>query len=231
MSPDKNIVPFKGRARRSEPLTADERWFDQLIRDFGGLPVAGQLDVIFAACDDDAKAQIAERLVDYLNYINSGRGRITRRLEMNDDQTIARIAADMFNSETRRGWLANKCSWIGDVPPDISEEAYIARFVEKYRDTDIGKLEEMADFARPSNMPTAYERENLPIVIAKQKGWDAHAAGKRRKELPAEYRTRERAAEADGWLTGWDQYTIAVYGHDSGADEIKEIVAELNAGG
>jgi hypothetical protein len=72
---------------------------------------------------------------------------------------IERIAADMFNSETRRGWLANKCSCAGDVPPDISEEAYVALFVEKYRDTNIDKLEEMADFARPSNMPTAYERE------------------------------------------------------------------------
>jgi hypothetical protein len=99
--------------------------------------------------------------------------RNTRRSkQMNDDQnqkiislshrrlseTIERIAADIFNSETRRGWLANKCSCTGDVPPDISEEAYIARFVEKYRDTYLGELVDMADIARPSNMPTAYER-------------------------------------------------------------------------
>ena len=64
----KNVVPFRGRARRPEPLTAEERWFDQLVRDFGQLPVEAQLDVIFAACDDNAKAQIAERLVDYLNW-------------------------------------------------------------------------------------------------------------------------------------------------------------------
>jgi hypothetical protein len=65
---DINIVPCKGRARRPEPLTADERWFDQLIKDFGNLPVEGQLDVIFGGCDTDAMAQIAARLVEYLNW-------------------------------------------------------------------------------------------------------------------------------------------------------------------
>ena len=54
----KNVVPFRGRARRPEPLTAEERWFDQLIRDFGNLPVEAQLDVLFAGCDTVAMAQI-----------------------------------------------------------------------------------------------------------------------------------------------------------------------------
>jgi ribosome modulation factor len=56
---------------------------------------------------------------------------------------------------------------------------------------------------------------NLAIEIAKQKGWDAHVAGMRRKELPPEYRNLERAAEADAWLTGWDRY--AEFLHDRGA--------------
>jgi hypothetical protein len=73
---------------------------------------------------------------------------------------LRRIAADMFNSEARRGWIANSCSWIGrDVDPNISEQEYVELFIERNRDRDLDELEEMADLARPSNMPTAYERE------------------------------------------------------------------------
>jgi hypothetical protein len=76
------------------------------------------------------------------------------------DEHLRRIAADMFNSETRRGWLVNGCSWIGrDVDPNISEQEYIELFIERDRDRDLGELEEMAGDARPSNMPTAFERE------------------------------------------------------------------------
>jgi hypothetical protein len=67
------IVPFKARARRPEPpLTPEEQWFHQLMTDFGGLPVEGQIDVIFAGCDTDAIAQIAARLVEYLNWERGG---------------------------------------------------------------------------------------------------------------------------------------------------------------
>jgi hypothetical protein len=57
------VVPFW----RPEPLTADEQWLDRLIKDFGNLPVEGQLEVIFAACDTDALAKIAARLGESLN--------------------------------------------------------------------------------------------------------------------------------------------------------------------
>jgi hypothetical protein len=77
-------------------------------------------------------------------------------------QRLRNIAADMFNSETRRGWLANGCSSLGsDVNPGITEQEYIERYVEQNKGRDLGELEEMADIARPSNLPTAYERERL----------------------------------------------------------------------
>jgi hypothetical protein len=73
----------------------------------------------------------------------------------------------MFRSETRRGWLANNCSWIG-APPDCAEDQYVALFIEwsrgkgfaehRRRHPDVD-LVEMADIARPSNLPTAHERE------------------------------------------------------------------------
>jgi hypothetical protein len=63
-------------------------------------------------------------------------------------------ALDMFNSETRRGWIANKCSLIGpDADPNISEQEYVRRFVEQNKDRDLDELEVAADMVRPSNMP------------------------------------------------------------------------------
>jgi hypothetical protein len=78
---------------------------------------------------------------------------------MTHDEHLKRIAADMFNSETRRGWIANKCSCLGGIDPKITKQEYIERFVEENKHRDLNELEEYADFARPSNMPTAYERE------------------------------------------------------------------------
>jgi hypothetical protein len=101
-------------------------------------------------------------------------------MSTNHDEHLKRIAADMFNSETRRGWIANNSCWLGDdVDSDITEQEYVERFVEQYKDRDLDELEEMADDARPSNMPTAYEREmwngycdahpNDPRVLARGK--------------------------------------------------------------
>jgi hypothetical protein len=75
-------------------------------------------------------------------------------------EQLKRIALDMFNSETRRGWIAIKCSSLGDdADPNITEEKYVQRFVEKNKGCDLDELEDIADIVRPSNMPTAYERE------------------------------------------------------------------------
>jgi hypothetical protein len=90
------------------------------------------------------------------------------------------LAADIFNSETRRGWLANGCSWLGkDVAPQITKEKYVELFVERYKDRDINELEEMADIARPSNMPTAHERyEKLKACINRfLDDWDSTDSG------------------------------------------------------
>jgi hypothetical protein len=76
-------------------------------------------------------------------------------------RSLIDIAADMFDSERRRGWLANKCSWVlgAQAHANMNEQEYIKQFIEQCKDRDIDDLEEMADAARPSNMPTAYERE------------------------------------------------------------------------
>ena len=55
------------------------------------------------------------------------------------DEQLRRIASDMFNSETRRGWLA----------PNVSKQEYIELFVEQHRDRDLDELEEMADIDKP----------------------------------------------------------------------------------
>jgi hypothetical protein len=68
---------------------------------------------------------------------------------MTNDERLRHIGRDMFKSETRRGWLADS---------NISEQEYIELLVEQNRGRDLDELEEMADIARPSNMPTAYER-------------------------------------------------------------------------
>jgi hypothetical protein len=73
--------------------------------------------------------------------------------------SLSSIAVDMFNSETRRGWITNGCSSVDGVEPNITEREYVDRFVEQYRGYDIGELEGWADVVRPSNRPTAYERE------------------------------------------------------------------------
>jgi hypothetical protein len=76
---------------------------------------------------------------------------------MTRDERIKQIAEDMFSSETRRGWLAGE--------PDITEGEYVARFVERHKDSDLDELEELADDARPSNFPTAHEREQIRTVV------------------------------------------------------------------
>lgn len=75
------------------------------------------------------------------------------------NERLMALAADMFHSETRRGWIANNCSAVGDVDPNITKQDYIERFLEKHADSDIDKLEEKADIARPSNLLTTHERE------------------------------------------------------------------------
>jgi hypothetical protein len=74
---------------------------------------------------------------------------------------LRRIAADMFVSETRRGYIANNLSMAGDIKPDITEPEYIGRFVEQNKHRDLDELEEIADIVRPSSAPTAYEREEI----------------------------------------------------------------------
>jgi hypothetical protein len=52
------------------PMTAEELWLENLIKNFGGLSVESQLNVIFAACDIDALAPIAARLAEAVEYFN-----------------------------------------------------------------------------------------------------------------------------------------------------------------
>jgi hypothetical protein len=78
---------------------------------------------------------------------------------MSREEQLRRIAEDMFNSETRRGWIANNCSAAGDVDQNITEQKYVERFIERNKDRDIDELLERADIARPSNMLTAHESE------------------------------------------------------------------------
>ena len=73
-------------------------------------------------------------------------------------EELEEMATSMFNSETRRGWLTNDCSWIG-AAPNSTKEQYIERFVEQCKDRNLDDLEEMCDLARPSNCVTAHERE------------------------------------------------------------------------
>jgi hypothetical protein len=71
---------------------------------------------------------------------------------------LKRIAKDMFDSETRSGWLANNCSWIG-ADPDSTEEQYVALYVEENWRRDITELEVEAAAARPESAPAARDRE------------------------------------------------------------------------
>jgi hypothetical protein len=89
---------------------------------------------------------------------------------MSREQQLRRIAEDMFNSETRRGWIANNCSAAGDVDPNITQQKYVERFIERNKDHDIDELLECADIARPSNMLTAHEKvDSEPGIGAKMK--------------------------------------------------------------
>jgi hypothetical protein len=75
------------------------------------------------------------------------------------EEYLAHLAADMFISETRRGWIANGCSWLGSgVDSNMTEQQYVELFVERHKHLSLDEIEEMANDARPSNMPTAYER-------------------------------------------------------------------------
>lgn len=77
------------------------------------------------------------------------------------DARLRRIAADRFITDTRRGWLANNCSSVPNTNASTTEHEYVERFVELYKDRDLDELGEEADIARPSNMPTAHEREMM----------------------------------------------------------------------
>jgi hypothetical protein len=84
-------------------------------------------------------------------------------------QRLLQVAARMFRADTRRGWLANGCGSLGRVDHNITQQEYIERFIEQYRDHDIDKLEEGADFAAPASSLTAYERETAAMQIVKDK--------------------------------------------------------------
>ena len=76
---------------------------------------------------------------------------------MTHDERLRRVAADHYNSAKRRGWIN------ASADPHITKEDYMERFIEQHSHVDIDALEEAADVARPSNMPTLYEREcDLP---------------------------------------------------------------------
>jgi hypothetical protein len=68
------------------------------------------------------------------------------------EQRLQWLAADMFDSETRRGYLAGST---------ITKQEYIQRFVEKNKNADIDQLEEIGDIVWPSTGPTAYEIHQL----------------------------------------------------------------------
>jgi hypothetical protein len=90
-----------------------------------------------------------------------------------DDLRRISIAVDMFNSERRRGWLANKCGVLGERShANMNGQEYVHLFSEQFKDLEMFKLEEMADWARPSNMPTAFEREQKVgnVVPFRQRG-------------------------------------------------------------
>jgi hypothetical protein len=89
----------------------------------------------------------------------------------NDDQ-LRRIAADTYHSARRRGWLFDPAQ---HPDPNIIEQEYVEQFVEKNKDRDIDELEECADVARPSNMPTAFERDLMCAVQQRRKELGAKA--------------------------------------------------------
>jgi hypothetical protein len=72
-----------------------------------------------------------------------------------EDERLRRVAADMYDSEKRRGWLNDPTQ---HADPHLTEQDYVERFIERHSGADVGALEEMADIVRPSNVPTAYER-------------------------------------------------------------------------
>jgi len=55
--------------------------------------------------------------------------------------------------------------------------------------------------------PAATNTKLDPISMARARGADAKQHGMARKAIPPEYRVKERQAEADAWVAGWDGAT------------------------
>lgn len=139
---------------------------------------------------------------------------------MTRDEQLKRIAADMFNSETRRGWIINNCSAAGNVDPDITELEYIERFGEQNKDRDIDELEELANDARPSNSLTAHEREIFGDVL------DALA----RRMIEMGENETFVAGRAEQMVRGWEYFssnTVDDRGHETCRDWMDPEIVRL----
>lgn len=71
--------------------------------------------------------------------------------------------------------------------------------------TDIGPSAAQPDSSAASAATAgAHDVDDDPVAVAKRRGQDAKRDGKARNTLPVEYRTPERDAEAEAWLSGFE---------------------------
>lgn len=70
---DDKVVEFRRYKRPEPPLTAEEKWFVQLIKDVDQLPAERCAELLFAACDTDKLADISAELVEYLEWARGNR--------------------------------------------------------------------------------------------------------------------------------------------------------------
>lgn len=83
-------------------------------------------------------------------------------------------------------------------------------------DQDKPAADEVAAGSAPQGPAAAKEDATLsPVAVARERGAKARRDGSPRKALPAEYRSDERVAEADGWVDGWTDADKALKATDA----------------
>jgi hypothetical protein len=125
---------------------------------------------------------------------------------MNDEQNI--VSAVELSHRRQHPWCercgrkANTASFKGNV---LCKGCYLSVPKEE-RDAVDAQMDAFDARAKEHLVEPEPTAEKLAerVECALLRGRHAHAAGKRRKEMPPEYRTLARAKEAYAWQRGWD---------------------------
>jgi hypothetical protein len=125
-----------------------------------------------------------------------------------DGERVATLALGRYNGKVHIDQIRGPCN----VEPPKAIIRTVQRWLRAQKplrppaimeDLRAPTIMEVPAVTRPAEVIPLFPGDDS-LAIARQRGRDAHKEGMRRKEVPLEYRDRQRVQEAAAWLSGWD---------------------------